>query len=259
MDNVAFTFLSFDVHWYSLLILLGVTIAFFVGRREFKRHNIDVNTYDDMFFYTVIIGIIGARIWYVLFNLDYYAKDWINVFRVWNGGLAIHGGLIFGSIFLITYCKIKKIDFVKVFDMITPCILIGQIIGRWGNFFNHEAHGREMALSTMKRIHLPQFIIDGMFINGKYYHPTFLYESIANLVCLVLLLILRRNKYIRTGTLVSIYLVWYGIVRFFVESLRTDSLMFHGMRVAQIISILFVILGIITLILTHKKERYNGE
>ncbi len=259
MRGVAFTFLSFDIYWYSILILIGVIIAFIIGRLEFKRHHIDVSLFDDMFFYTVIIGLIGARIWYVLFNLDYYAKDWINIFRVWNGGLAIHGGIIFGSIFLFFYCRKKKISLFKVMDIVAPCLLIGQIIGRWGNFFNQEAHGREVALATLNKLHLPQFIINGMYIEGKYYHPTFLYESLANLFCLIILLILRYNKKIKDGTLLSIYLIYYGIIRFFIESLRTDSLMLGSIRIAQLISIIFIIIGIIILILTRKHERYNGE
>ena len=143
-------------------------------------------------------------------------------------------------------------------DICAPALIIGQIIGRWGNFFNSEAHGGIVTRSFLESMHLPNFIIDGMYINGNYYHPTFLYESLHNLICFIDLMILRKNKKIRLGVIAGIYLMWYSVVRFFVESLRTDSLMLGSLKMAQVISIVLFIVGLVLIILSSKKERYNS-
>ena len=139
--------------------------------------------------------------------------------------------------------------------MAVVALILGQAIGRWGNFMNGEAYGPVTSLSFLERIHLPQFIIDGMLIGGNYHHPTFLYESIWCLIGFIILLLLKRKKKLKIGTLTSFYLIWYGIERFFVEGLRTDSLMLGPIKIAQIMSILFVLSGIVVAIYCFKKQK----
>ena len=207
----------------------------------------------------VPLCLIGARIYYVLFNLDYYSKNIIDIFKVWEGGLAIHGGIIVGVIFTIYYTKRKKINFWQLADILCISLILGQIIGRWGNFMNSEAYGPVTTYSTLHNMHIPEFIIKGMKINGVYHHPTFLYESLWNLIGLIIILItkkvlLKLNKY-NYGTLCSIYLIWYGIGRFFIEGMRQDSLMFGSIRIAQLVSIFSIVLGLILILYVNLNKR----
>ncbi len=258
--NRVFLDLGFiKIYWYSIMILLGAFLGITLVYREFKRLNIDTKKLDNMAFYTIIFGLIGARIWYVLFNLSYYSHNILEIFAVWHGGLAIHGGIFGGLLFLYFYCRKKNYSFIKITDIVMPAVLIGQIVGRWGNFFNMEAHGGEVTRTFLEKLCIPDFIIKGMFIGGKYYHPTFLYESIFNLIVLIIILLVRRNKKIKEGCILSIYLIGYGIIRFFIEGLRTDSLMLGSIRVAQLISIVFVIVGLIMLFISIKKMPYYNK
>ena len=258
MNSVAIKICSLEVTWYSLFILTGVIIGYILILKEAKRHNIDEKFVNDSVFWCVIFGILGARVYYVLFNLDYYLSYPTEIIKIWNGGLAIHGGIIFGLLVFIYYCRKYKINLLKYLDIIVPSLVLAQALGRWGNFFNGEAHGPVVALEFLQKLHLPKFIIDGMYINGNYYHPTFLYESFFCLLCFIILIILRRNKDIKTGTLTGIYLVWYGILRFLIESLRTDSLMLWNIKMAQLVSIIMNLIGVIIIIISIKnKSLYN--
>ncbi len=258
MDRVAFQIGEFKIYWYSITMFIAVLLGFLIAYIEIKRKKIDKNKFENMAFYAIICGFIGARIYYVLFNLDYYLSYPSEIIKVWNGGLAIHGGLIGACLAIFVYCKKKNISFIEMLDICAPAVMIGQIIGRWGNFFNGEAHGTIVAKEFLEKIHIPNFIINGMYINGNYYHPTFFYESILNLIGFMFLIILRKNKNIKIGTISGLYLIWYSIIRFIIESLRTDSLMLGNLRMAQVISIILLIVGIILIILG--KEKYNkGE
>ena len=246
------------IYYYSIMILIGMMLGIYLVYREFKRHNLDVKQLDNMAFYTIIFGLLGARIWYVLFNLSDYKSNLWEVFAIWHGGLAIHGAIFGGLLFLFFYCRKNKISFIKITDIVMPAVLIGQIVGRWGNFFNQEAHGGPVSRAFLDNLFIPDFIIDGMFIKGQYYHPTFLYESIFNLLILIFILCIRRSKYIKTGTVLSIYLMGYGMLRFFIESMRTDSLMFGSLRVAQLVSIAFYLIGSIMLTISVSElDDYN--
>ena len=172
---------------------------------------------------------------------------------IWKGGLAIHGGIIATLIFLILYSKKKKINTLLLLDVIVVGLIIAQSIGRWGNFFNGEAYGRITTLSNLKSLHLPKFIINGMYINGSYREPTFLYESIFSLMGFIVMLTVRKLKKLKVGNLTSIYLIWYGIERLFIEQLRSDSLMLGPIKVAQLVSAIAIIAGIIILIKETKK------
>ena len=232
------------IKFYALCILLGMILAIIVSLRETKRFGINT---DDIFnggVIGIVLGILGARIYYVIFEWNTYKNNIGEIFAIWNGGLAIHGGIIVAFIFAFFYCRKKKINILAVLDMVAIGLLIGQICGRWGNFFNQEAHGGETTLAFLESLHLPTFIIKQMNILGTYYHPTFLYESLWNLLALTVVLILRRTKTIRLGDIAGIYLIWYGIGRFWIEGMRTDSLMIGSIKQNQLISIVLIILGV---------------
>ncbi len=258
MDRIAIDLGFIKIYWYSITMFLGVLAGIIVAYIEIKRKKIDVDKFSNMAFYAILFGFIGARIYYVLFNLDYYLASPLEIIKVWNGGLAIHGGIIGAILAIYVYCKKHDLSLMMMLDICAPALIIGQIIGRWGNFFNSEAHGGIVTRSFLESLHLPNFIINGMYINGNYYHPTFLYESLLNLICFIILMILRRNKKIRVGVITGIYLMWYSVVRFFVEALRTDSLMLGNLRMAQVISIVLFIIGLVLVIISRKKERYNS-
>ena len=248
-----------SIHWYSILLFIAILIGSNLAIKEAKKHGFEEDFMVNLLFLGVIIGILGARIYYVIFNFDYYKNNLIEIFKVWNGGLAIHGGIIAGFITIATICYKKKVNLLKILDYLVVGLIIAQAIGRWGNFFNGEAHGAITSLSYLESLHLPQFIIDGMYINGSYYTPTFLYESIWCLIGFIIMIILRRKKFMKVGYLTSFYLVWYGVERFFVEGLRTDSLMFFSLRIAQLVSLVMIVIGIVIFIYSLKKSKKYEE
>ena len=259
MNRVAFTIFGFNIYYYSLFILTGVIIGYFLITREAKKHNLDSKVILDFIFYTLLVGIVGARIYYVIFNLDYYMSNPIDIIKIYNGGLAIHGGVIFGLIFAYIFCKKKNINFYRILDICAPALILAQGIGRWGNFFNTEAHGGVTTLSKLKELYIPDFVINGMKIDGIYYFPTFYFESILCIVGFIIIMILRKKKNIKLGIQIGFYFIWYGIIRFIIESFRTDSLMILDFKVAQIVSIIGIIIGIILIISSRKKETYYKE
>ena len=176
MNSILFDFGIIQIKWYSFLIMIGIIIAYLLVSKEAKKKKFHKDKLIDIAFYSIIIGILGARVYYVIFNLDYYGANPIEAFKMWNGGLAIHGGIITAFIFLIFYTKKKKYNLLLLTDMMVPGLIIAQVIGRWGNFFNQEAFGRIVSKSFLQGLHLPKFIIEGMYINGYYREPTFLYE-----------------------------------------------------------------------------------
>ncbi len=264
MDPIFFRVGSFEIMWYSIFILLGVISAIFLILREGKRFNYSKDFLFNLAFWTIIFGFIGARTYYVIFNFSLYKDNLLSILEIWNGGLAIHGGIIAGLITILIYCKSYNVKAVKVIDIIAPALLLAQAIGRWGNFFNSEAYGSITTYENLKNLYIPEFIIDGMYINENYYHPTFFYESLWCLLGFIVLIIVRRIKYIKTGQMISIYMIWYGVGRFLLESMRDyDALLLGGIRVAQIVSVIMIIAGVvITMILSRKgkfENLYNGE
>ena len=210
--------------------------------------------------FAVPIAIICARIYYVIFQWEYYSQNPGDIIKIWNGGIAIHGALIGSVLTAIVFAKVKKVSFWKLADIAAPSLLLGQAIGRWGNFMNQEAHGGEITRSFLENMHLPEFIINQMYINGAYYHPTFLYESIWNIVGVIILLSLRKVN-LRRGELFLTYVLWYSIGRFYIEGLRTDSLMLtETLRIAQVISIVLVAVAIALVVYRrvrgHADKRY---
>ena len=255
MNRTILSIGNFHIYCYSVLIATGIIIGLYLLMKEASKQNISKDTIIDIAFYTIIWGIVGARIYYVIFNIKPYLSNPLSILYVWEGGLAIYGGIIGGLITLAYQTKKKNIALGKLTDMIVPSLILAQAIGRWGNFFNQEAHGGIVTLEFLKKIHIPNFIIKGMYINGNYYHPTFFYESLWCLLGFILLIIIRRLlKNSKDGTLTFIYLIWYGIGRFFIEGLRTDSLYLGIFRISQIVSIVIIIIGIIGLIYNKRKE-----
>ena len=244
MNRVAFNIFGFNVYYYSLCILLGVIVAYILITREGKKQGLTKEFTSDLIFYTLIIGILGARVYYCVFNLDYYLANPSEILKIYNGGLAIHGGVIAGLIFVYFYTKKKNVSFIKILDIVAPAVIIAQSFGRWGNFFNQEAYGAITTKQELINMHIPQFIINGMYIDGNYYQPTFLYESILDLLGFVILFLIRCYPYLKIGFLTGLYLIWYGVTRFFVEGMRSDSLMLGPLKMAQVVSIMMIICGI---------------
>lgn len=263
MNSILLDLGFITIRWYAVFIFVGILLGGFLALKEAKRFRIPEDFMINLFFFLIPLALIGARLYYVLFHYDYYSQNWLDIFKVWEGGLAIHGAIIVGLIWIIIYSKKYKVRVSRVTDIICVSLILGQMIGRWGNFMNAEAYGPEVSLQFLQNLHLPQFIIDGMYINGAYHHPTFLYESIWCFIGLIILMIFRRRKYTKIGQTTCVYLVWYGIGRFLIESLRTDSLMLGNFKMAQIVSIVMIVLGILYYIKLEKstsklENRYNA-
>ncbi|OPJ60089.1 prolipoprotein diacylglyceryl transferase [Clostridium oryzae] len=245
MNPVAFSLFGISIRWYGILISTGMILAIIIAKYNCKWRDVNYDDLLNIIILAIPIGIVGARIYYVLFQFQDYKGNFLSMLNIRQGGLAIHGGLIFGILTAIIYTQKKKMHFLSVADVAAPSIIIAQAIGRWGNFFNQEAYGREVSYSYIS--HFPKFIQNGMHIYGKYYHPTFLYESMWNLLIFIILLIfIRKSK--KRGFVIFSYLGLYSIGRFFIEGLRTDSLMLGPIRVAQLVSILGIALYLVFII-----------
>lgn len=245
MDRVALELGPIQIYWYSIFIFLGLLTASILIFKEARKRNIDEDFLINLIFNTIIIGLIGARVYYVLFNIPYYASNPIEILAVWNGGLAIHGGIFAALAFILIYCKKKNINSLQLLDIIVVGLIIAQAIGRWGNFFNSEAYGQVTTYAELKAQQIPTFIINGMYILGEYRQPTFFYESTWCFAGFLAMLIIRKYKYLKRGQLTGFYLFWYGLGRLLIESLRTDSLMLGPIKIAQVVSLVFIIMGIV--------------
>jgi len=259
LNPIAIEFGPISVYWYGLLIGLGAFIGYLIANREAKKRGMADDMLADLLMFALPAAIIGARIYYVIFRWQDFVGDPIRVFFIWEGGLAIHGGLIGGVVTAIIFARKRGISVWKILDIVAPSILLGQAVGRWGNFMNQEVFGGEVTRAYLENLMLPNFIIDQMFINGAYYQPTFLYESIWNIAGVILLLSLRRVN-LKRGELFITYAIWYSVGRFFIEGIRTDYLLIFGvLKTAQVVSIITVVVGIFLLIYRRKKglsERY---
>lgn len=250
------------IQWYAVLIIIGALLCLELCIRNLKKLGVDRATCEDFFMGALGLGIIGARIWYVTFTYQeiYAHRPFFDMFKVWEGGLAIHGGVLTATAYGFYYFHRRNVNLMRAADCIMPNLLLAQAIGRWGNFVNQEAHGTEVTRAFLEGLHLPNFVIEGMNINGTYYHPTFLYESVGNILVFLLITLVLYRFYNRHGELFFSYFIGYGIVRFFVEGLRTDSLMFMGLRTAQLISLASVVIGVIgILVLLKKGEKVTDE
>lgn len=253
MDKVAIDLNFIQIYWYSIFIFLGIFLASIVIIREAKKQKLNEDFIINLIFYTVIFGLLGARLYYVLFNLDYYLSNPIEILEVWYGGLAIHGGILFGLITIILYCRKYQVPPLKLLDIAVLGLILGQAIGRWGNFFNAEAYGGITTLEHLQSLKIPEYIINGMYIDGAYRVPTFLYESVWCLTGFVALSMIRKYRYLKTGELSGMYLIWYSLGRFIIEGMRADSLMLGPIKMAQLVSIILIIVGIFLIFICRKQ------
>ncbi|WP_394141620.1 prolipoprotein diacylglyceryl transferase [Cytobacillus oceanisediminis] len=252
IDRIAFEIGPLTVYWYGIIIGLAVILGYYFATKEAKRLGLNKDIFADLLLWALPIALISARIYYVIFKWEYYSKSPGEIVAIWEGGIAIHGALIGATITAIIFAKKRGVSFWKLADIAAPSIILGQAIGRWGNFINQEAHGGPVTRAIFENLQLPDFIIDQMFINEQYYHPTFLYESIWNLAGFIILILLRRIQ-LRQGELFLSYIIWYSIGRFFVEGMRTDSLMLtETLRMAQFISVVLVICSLLVIYFRRK-------
>ena len=254
IDPVAFNLGPLSVRWYGIIIAVGILLGYFVAQRALVKAGLHKDTLVDIIFYSALFGFIAARIYFVIFQWPYYAENPSEIIKIWHGGIAIHGGLIGGFIAGVIVCKVKNLNPFQIGDIVAPSIILAQGIGRWGNFMKHEAHGGSVSRAFLEQLHLPNFIIENMYINGQYYHPTFLYESIWDVAGFIILVNIR--KHLKLGETFFLYLTWYSIGRFFIEGLRTDSLMLtSNIRVAQLVSILLILISISLIV--YRRIKYN--
>ena len=239
MDPVAFYIFGIPIRWYGILIAVGMALGTILAVYRARKKGVSENLILDMLLIAIPLAIIGARIYYVIFNWEYYNADILSMLNIREGGLAIHGGIIGGILTGYFYCKRHNISFWKMSDICVPSIALGQSIGRWGNFINQEAYG------------IPTDLPWGIIISGVKVHPTFLYESIWNMIIFVFLIAYDRRKEFE-GELLFFYAVLYSAARFFIEGLRVDSLMIGKFRAAQIMSLLIILIAIF---FRHKKRK----
>jgi len=242
-NPVAFSIFGQDIRWYGVFIATGMLLGLIIAYLRAPRHGIAAERVIDLALVSIPIGIIGARLYYVIFNWEFYNGDFFKIINLRSGGLAIHGGLLFGIITAAIFCGLWKISPLNLLDLMVPSIALAQSLGRWGNFFNQEAHGGPTDLPW------------AILINGEKVHPTFLYESLwCLLLFFILIFIDNRSTFI--GRTFYAYVVLYSLERFFVEQLRTDSLMIYGLRAAQIVS---AAVFVIFLLIWVPKERRFGR
>ena len=242
MDRIAFTVFGIDVMWYGILMAVGMILGTLIALKEAKRVGIKEDDILDLAIIAIPVGLISARLYYVIFNWEYYSNNPSQIFNFRGGGMAIHGALIGGILAGYIFSKYKKINFFQLADTVILGMPLAQAIGRWGNFINKEAHGGPTNLPW------------GIMVDGVKVHPTFLYESIWDFCIFIFLCIFRKKKSYE-GQIIVLYAILYSLGRFFIEGLRTDSLMIGPLRMAQVISLVGVIGGIIIHLYLSKKNK----
>ena len=252
MNPVAFEIFGLSIRWYGIIIASGVLMAFLSSYFLAKRKELDFDLIIDGFLWSFPFAIIGARLYYVAFEFENYNSIW-EIINTRQGGMAIHGGLIGGLLVAFIFTRYRKVNFFEYIDVIMPGVILAQAIGRWGNFMNKEAHGGPVTEEFISKF--PEFIQNGMLINGTYYHPTFLYESLWNILVFAILIYILNKKKNEHGIVIGSYMILYSIGRFFIEGLRTDSLMFFGLRTAQIISLVGILAGAALIFWAKKKNK----
>jgi len=263
LSKIALEIGPLSIRWYGVILGTAALVGLLLAIREGKRRGIHPDLFLDLILFAVPVAIICARAYYVIFEWGYYKEHPEEIVQVWRGGLAIHGALIGSVLTGWLFARYKKISFWGLADIAAPSIIMGQAIGRWGNFINQEAHGGEVSRSFLESLHLPDWLINQMYIDGSYYHPTFLYESLWNLLGFIILLAMRRLNP-RRGELFIFYVIWYSIGRFFIEGMRTDSLMLtDSIRIAQLIGVVLVVLMLAIFFYRRKtglaNARYNDS
>jgi phosphatidylglycerol:prolipoprotein diacylglycerol transferase len=282
LNPIALSLGPIQVHWYGIIIGFGAFLGLLLAIQEGKRFAIKSDFFMDLILVGLPSALVGARAYYVAFEWSSYKNNPLEIVKIWHGGIAIYGALIGGLVAAIIYTRRKGYSFWRIADICAPSLIVGQMIGRWGNFMNQEAHGGPVSESFLRgTLHLPNFIVNQMHIDGVYYHPTFLYESACSFVGLLLLFWLRRRPFLRAGELFMGYFIWYSVERFYVEGVRTDSLVFAGpdwlasllktmwspmnafgwgvmeagknIRISQLLAVLIIIAAVILIIVRRRK------
>lgn len=259
LDRIAFQVGPMTVYWYGIIIMIGLLLGLWLATREAVKQGLPKETFPDLLFIALPAGLIFARLYYVLFNWGYYAENPSQIVAIWEGGIAIHGALLGAFMAAYIFAQKKKIPFLKLADIAAPSIILGQAIGRWGNFMNQEAHGGEVSRAFLEQLYLPDVIINQMYMDGQYYHPTFLYESSWSIMVFGILMHLRKKSVIQ-GEIFFTYLILYSVGRFFIEGMRTDSLMvFELIRAAQFVSVGLILTGIVMMVYRRNKLKVTNR
>lgn len=266
LSRVAFTVFGKEVYWYGIFIGTGVLLGLMLAMHEAKRTGQNPDTYLDFALYALVFSIICARLYYVLFSWEGYKDNLIKIFFIREGGLAIYGGVIGGVLTALVYCKMKKLNFWQLADTAAPSLVLGQVLGRWGNFFNREAFGDFTEHLFAMRYQLSQVRLGDISertlsqlqtVNGVEYiqvHPTFLYESLWNIGLLILLIFISRRKKFH-GQIAGLYFLGYGLGRVWIEGLRTDQLTLGGFAVSQVLSAVLIVAAAVFLIWKGKQTK----
>ncbi len=270
LENVGKSFhvFGFEVAFYGCTMALGILAGYLLAEKEAKRTGQNPDDYMDMILYAVFFALVGARLYYVIFKWDYYGQNLMQIFNVRQGGLAIYGGIIGAFATVYVFTKKRKLSFTQMLDTACPGLALGQVIGRWGNFFNREAFGdytdglfaMQLPVSAVRSGEITEKMWEHMeVINGIEFiqvHPTFLYEGLWNLGVIIFLTIYRDKKKF-SGELVLWYLVLYGAGRFWIEALRTDQLLIPGIGfpISQLLGLVLAVGGVIAIFIGHQKVK----
>lgn len=255
VNPIAFNLFGIDIMWYAIIIVSAIVFVSWLASKEAVKVGLREDDVVDLMLWALPISIVGARLYYVLFELDYYIENPGQILAIRSGGLAIYGGLIAGGLVIYFFTRHRFISTWKFLDVAAPSVILAQGIGRWGNFMNHEAYGEVVSRNFLESLHLPKFIIENMYIDGEYRQPTFLYESVWSVLGFVVLILLRRKpNFLKEGEVALVYVIWYSLGRFFIEGMRTDSLWIGDViRVSQMLSGLLFI-GAIGLLIYRRKK-----
>ncbi|EKK20534.1 Prolipoprotein diacylglyceryl transferase [Fructilactobacillus florum 8D] len=255
LNPIAIKIGALQIRWYGIFIATAVLLAVWLSLREARRQKLNEDLLYDLILWSIPLAIISARIYYVVFQWSYYQHHLGEIVAIWDGGIAIYGALLGGGIFIFYFCRRHQLSIWQIFDIAAPTVIMAQGIGRWGNFMNQEAYGAITSRNFLQRLQLPSWLIQQMEISGFYRQPTFLYESMWDLTGFVLLMVMRHsNQLFKRGEVFLAYVMWYSFGRFFVEGMRTDSLMWGSLRVSQGLSVLLFI-GALALICWRRRQQ----
>lgn len=266
MDRIAFSLFGIDVNWYGLIITCGMILAVLYALWHAKHEGVKSDHIIDLALALIFCGVIGARLYYVIMEFDQYLVSGgtflqnlggtlYNCIAIWNGGLAIYGGIIAGFLAALVAARVKRIPFPVIADIAGPAVMVGQIIGRWGNFVNVEAYGAETTLPW--RMGVLYSFNDGVsFVSQKFVHPTFIYESLWNLLGLILITYFYKKKKFH-GQMFLSYMTWYGFGRMLIEGLRADSLYVGSIRISQLVGFVTFVVGAVLIIVNLRRVKRN--
>lgn len=254
LNPIAFHWGPLNVHWYGIIIASAVILALWLSIREGRRIGIPEDDFYDVLLWSLPIAVICARTYYVVFQWVYYSQHPGEIIAIWDGGIAIYGALIGGLITILWFCHVRHLNPWQFLDVLAPSVILAQAIGRWGNFMNQEAYGVITTKAHLMALHLPTWIVNQMYIGGAYRVPTYLYESVGDLLGFIILISLRhRHHWLKQGEVLCGYLGWYAVVRMIVEGMRTDSLMLGQLRVSQWLSVIILVAVVIIVIYRRRQ------